>query len=231
MSLLLSVQGPNVSGSGASVVRFVDAGTALEIFTGSGFSVVKFSDVGTALEVFAGSGFSHVLLVDGGSGSETFSAAGATVVLFLDAGVGQAVNPAIAPSSGGGPPPAPRRRFVYDVFRSGRTVRRPATAETTSTPAPKTAVRVVVENQASEPEARKAAKAVGRAQHAERVRGTLQPVSVAHSAQQVSDAQHIVGGIVRSHAEQVAAEAAAIYQATEEQLVISILLELGELDG
>jgi hypothetical protein len=133
--------------------------------------------------------------------------------------------PPPAKSGGGGPPPPARRRFVYDVFHSGRTVRRPATAETISTPAPKTAVRVVVENQPSEPKARKAAKVAAKAQRA----GTLQVVSVAQSAQQLSNAQQVVGGIVQEATRRHAAETAAVHQAQEEELIISILFDLGEL--
>jgi len=90
MSLLLSVQGPAVSGSGASVVKFVDAGTALEIFTGSGFSAVRFTDGGTGtVQDNSGSGFS--------------------VVRFTDDGAGVIVNPRVILPPGGGPPP-PRKR-------------------------------------------------------------------------------------------------------------------------
>src|SRR5712691_1771164 len=90
MSLLLSVQGPAVSGSGASVVKFVDAGTALEIFTGSGFSAVRFTDGGTGtVQDNSGSGFS--------------------VVIFTDDGAGVIVNPRVILPPGGGPPPRKTR--------------------------------------------------------------------------------------------------------------------------
>jgi len=99
--------------------------------------------------------------------------------------------------------------------------------EAISTPAPANAVRVVVENQPSEKKARGAAKAAAKAQRA----GTLQVVSVAHTAQQLSDAQRIVGGIVQEPTKRHAAEVEAVRQAQEEELVISILFDLGELDG
>lgn len=89
----------------------------------------------------------------------------------------------------GGPPPRKHRRFVYDVFRSGRVVRRPATQRAIEAPAPKSAVRVVVEGQPSEIKARAIAKVVARTRRS-------------------IDAQHSV----------------------EEQIVIAVLLEIGELD-
>ncbi|SRR6266568_4273620 len=146
------------------------------------------------------------------------------ILLWWRAG-GAPPPPPPAKGGGGGPPPPARRRFVYDVFRSGRTVRRPATAEIISAPAPKEAVRVVVENQPSEPKARKAAKVAAKAQRA----GTLQTISVAHSAHQIAEARQIVAEVLQTVAKRRAAEMSAVRRAQEEELVISILFDLGEL--
>jgi hypothetical protein len=62
----------------------------------------------------------------------------------------------------GGPKPKRPRRYVYDVFRSGRLVKRPATRASIEGPPPAGAVRVVVEGH-TEVAARKIARAAGRA--------------------------------------------------------------------
>jgi|SRR5690242_5281481 len=129
---------------------------------------------------------------------------------------------------GGGPPPPARRRFVYDVYQSGRAVRQPATQDVISAPAPKTAVRVVVENQPSEKKARRAAKAVAAAKLEEIARGTLEVIAPAHHERA---ARQVIAGVLEPAEKARAREARAQHEAQEEQLVISILLELGELDG
>jgi len=100
--------------------------------------------------------------------------------------------------------------------------------EAISTPAPANAVRVVVENQPSEKKARKAAKAVAGAQLEERARGALQVIAPERHEQ---EAKQVIAGVLQPAAKRHAAEAAAVHQVQEEHLVISILLELGELDG
>lgn len=103
MSLLLVLQGaiPAVTGSGASVVGFTDAGVALEIFVGTGASAVRFVDAGAGLEAFFGSGASVVVFTDGGVGVviTPITGSGASFLIFGDSGQGSIPE---EPSSGGG---------------------------------------------------------------------------------------------------------------------------------
>jgi len=133
--------------------------------------------------------------------------------------------PTSAKAGGGGPPPPKRRRFVYDVYQSGRTVRRPASQDVISASPPKLATRVVVENQPSEAKARKAAKAVAKAQLEQAARVAFRPAPTAHAAAIVREIDEML------FPPQRVAELAAVDEATEEHVIISILLELGELDG
>jgi len=129
-------------------------------------------------------------------------------------------------AGGGGPPPPKRRRFVYDVYQSGRAVRRPATQDVISAPPPKLATRVVVENQPSEAKARKAAKAVAKAQVEQAVKAAFRPAPAAKAA-----AAKLAIDDILPKSPIADTEARAIAEATEEHIIISILLELGELDG
>lgn len=119
MSILVALQAPSITGSGASTVQFVDAGVALEIFTGSGASAVKFSDAGSGIEVFTGSGSSRVPFFDAGVGNVLvdITGSGASVVRLVDDGIGQVVNPRVFIDGGGPPPPksrAKKKRKVVD---------------------------------------------------------------------------------------------------------------------
>lgn len=155
---------------------------------------------------------------------------------------GGAPPPPPAPKPGGGPKPPPRRRYVYDVFHGGKVVRKKATQTTIETPAPKAAVRVVVENPPSEPKARQAARAVAKTYREEAAKAAFRHLATERIEQEIvaqtGVAKTEVERIVRIQSGQqivsayvAAAEAQALREATEDQLVISILMELGELDG